>query len=171
MTQDPLTLYKLIILYMLNRVAFPLTKAQIVDFVLEKEYTTFLTLQQAISDLTESHMVTTRTIGNRTQLYITDEGKSTLSFFENRISDAIKEDVSLYLKDHRLQIRNEISVTSSYYRSTGGDYEARLVAKERESNLITLTLSVPNEAMAAAICDNWQEKNQEIYEFVTKSLF
>ena len=171
MTQDPLTLYKLIILYMLNRVAFPLTKAQIVDFVLEKEYTTFLTLQQAISDLTESHMVTARTVGNRTHLYITDEGKSTLSFFENRISDAIKEDVSLYLKDHRLQIRNEISVTSSYYRSTGGDYEARLVAKERESNLITLTLSVPNEAMAAAICDNWQEKNQEIYEFVTKSLF
>ena len=38
MTQDPLTLYKLIVLYMLNRVDFPLTKAQITDFILEKEY-------------------------------------------------------------------------------------------------------------------------------------
>lgn len=36
MTQDPLTLYKLIVLYMLNRVDFPLTKAQITDFILEK---------------------------------------------------------------------------------------------------------------------------------------
>ena len=33
MTQDPLTLYKLIVLYMLNRVDFPLTKAQITDFI------------------------------------------------------------------------------------------------------------------------------------------
>ena len=45
MTHDPLTLYKLIVLYMLDRVTFPLTKAQVGDFILEREYTTFLTLQ------------------------------------------------------------------------------------------------------------------------------
>lgn len=45
MNQEPLTLYKLIVLYMLNRVAFPLTKSQIGDFVLEHDYTNFLTLQ------------------------------------------------------------------------------------------------------------------------------
>ena len=33
---DPLTLYKLIVLYMLDRVDFPLTKSQIGDFILEK---------------------------------------------------------------------------------------------------------------------------------------
>lgn len=46
MLQDPLTLYKLIVLYMLNRVTFPLTAAQVSDFILGKEYTNFLTLQQ-----------------------------------------------------------------------------------------------------------------------------
>ena len=34
MTQDSSTLYKLIVLYMLNRVTFPLTKAQVYDFIL-----------------------------------------------------------------------------------------------------------------------------------------
>ena len=29
MTQEPMTLYKLIVLYMLDRVSFPLTRAQI----------------------------------------------------------------------------------------------------------------------------------------------
>lgn len=38
---DPLTLYKLIVLYMLNRVSFPLTAAQISDFILTREYTNF----------------------------------------------------------------------------------------------------------------------------------
>ena len=46
---EPLTLYKLIILYMLKKVAFPLTNAQISEFVLDQEYTTYFTLQQAIS--------------------------------------------------------------------------------------------------------------------------
>lgn len=45
MTQDPLTLYKLIVLYMLNKVKFKLTYAQISEFILEKEYTNFLTLR------------------------------------------------------------------------------------------------------------------------------
>ena len=57
MLQDPLTLYKLIVLYMLNRVTFPLTTAQISDFILDKEYTNFLTLQQVISELTDAGMV------------------------------------------------------------------------------------------------------------------
>ena len=51
MTQEPLTLYKLIVLYMLDQVDFPLTGAQVSDFILTKEYTSFLTLQQAISEL------------------------------------------------------------------------------------------------------------------------
>ena len=62
MTNDPLTLYKLIVLYMLNRVTFPLTKAQVGDFVLEREYTTFLTLQQAISELIDADMVKAKSI-------------------------------------------------------------------------------------------------------------
>ena len=48
MTTDPLTLYKLIVLYMLDKVKFKLTYSQISGFILEKEYTNFLTLQQVI---------------------------------------------------------------------------------------------------------------------------
>lgn len=75
MTQEPLTLYKLIVLYMLDQVDFPLTGAQVSDFILTKEYTSFLTLQQAISELNEAGLIATRSIGNRTNLLITGEGK------------------------------------------------------------------------------------------------
>ena len=62
MNQEPLTLYKLIVLYMLDRVTFPLTTAQISEFVLDKEYTNFLTLQTAISELMETGLAESRTI-------------------------------------------------------------------------------------------------------------
>ena len=79
MTQEALTLYKLIVLYMLNRVSFPLTKAQVYDFILGKEYTDFLTLQQAISELEDAGLLSAKSMGNRTNLLITAEGKQTLT--------------------------------------------------------------------------------------------
>ena len=51
---ETFTLYKLIILYMLNKVDFPLTTSQISEFVLDKGYTTYFKLQEAISELTQS---------------------------------------------------------------------------------------------------------------------
>jgi len=171
MLQDPLTLYKLIVLYMLNRVTFPLTTAQVSDFILEKEYTNFLTLQQVLNELTDAEMISTRSIRNRTHLGITEEGKETLEFFRNRISDAIKNDIDSYFKENEITLRNEVSVLSDYYKSTSGEYEAHLVAKDRGIRLVDITLSVPSEKMAATICDNWQNKNQEIYMYLTRELF
>lgn len=171
MLQDPLTLYKLILLYMLNRVTFPMTIAQASDFILEKEYTNFLTLQQVVSELTDAGLISTQSIRNRTHLSITEEGKETLNFFSNRISDAIKEDINTYFAENEFTLRNEVSVQGDYYKSTSGEYEAHLVAKERDINLVEITLSVPVEEVAAAICDNWQNKNQEIYKYLIQELF
>ena len=58
-----------------------------------------------------------------------------------------------------------------YYKSTSGEYEAHLVAKDRGISLVDITLSVPDEATAAAICDNWQKKNQGIYQYLIQELF
>ena len=171
MLQDPLTLYKLIVLYMLNRVSFPLTTAQISDFILEKDYTNFLTLQQVINELTETGMISAQTIRNRTHLAITDEGRETLQYFENRISDAIKSEINEYLRKNEFSLRNEVSVLADYYKSTSGEYEARLIAKDRGVNLVDITLSVPIEEMASSICDNWQKKNQAIYKYLIEQLF
>lgn len=171
MLQDPLTLYKLIVLYMLDRVTFPLTTAQISDFILEKEYTSFLTLQQVINELTDAGMISTHSIRNRTHLAITEEGKETLNFFQNRISDAIKNDINNYFRENEFVLRNEVSVLGDYYKSTSGEYEAHLVAKDRGIKLVDITLSVPSEELAASICDNWQNRNQEIYQYLTKELF
>lgn len=169
--QEPLTLYKLIILYMLSRVNFSLTKAQIGDFILEKQYTNFLTLQQAIGELIDADMVVARSIRNRTHLSITKEGQDTLHFFSNEISDGIKADIDAYLKENEIELRNEVSILADYYKSTSGEYEAHLTAKDKEIHLVDITISVPVEETATSICDNWQKKNQEIYQYLINQLF
>lgn len=169
--QEPMTLYKLIVLYMLNRVDFPLTKAQIGDFILNREYTNFMTLQQAIGELIDAGLISARSIRNRTHLILTKEGTQTLGFFSNEISGSIKSDIDNYLIENEMELRNEVSVLADYYKSTTGEYEAHLVAKDKEISLIDMTISVPLEETAISICDNWQKKNQDIYQYLISQLF
>ncbi|MBO6015689.1 MAG: DUF4364 family protein [Lachnospiraceae bacterium] len=164
-------LYKLIVLYMLDSVSSPMTKAAVSDFMLGKEYTHFLSLQQVLAQLEETGMMRSEPKGNRTLLSITEEGLSTLHFFENRISGEIKEDVQTYLKEKKWDIRKDVNITGEYYKTTGGDYMARLIAKEKGNVLMEVSLSVPSEETAASICANWQEKNEEIYQYLTRQLF
>lgn len=171
MTRDAFTLYKLIVLYMLNKAAFPLTRTQISEFVQGKEYTDFFTLQQVFAELTDTGLIQAKPVLNRTQLSITKEGRETLRFFENRISAAIREDIDTYFQEKEIELLNEVSVQGDYYKSTSGEYEAHLLAKDRGITLVDITLSVPTEEIAASICGNWQKKNQMIYQYLTEQLF
>ena len=170
-SQESLTLYKLSVLYMLEKVAFPLTQSQISEFVLDKGYTDYLTLQKVLSELNITNLVNAFTTHNRTQLTITAEGKETLGFFENRIGEAIKREIDEYLKENSFELRNEVSVVSNYYKTVNGDYEAALWAKDRDTTLVEIKMSVPTPHLAASICDNWLKKNQEVYQILTKMLF
>lgn len=171
MLQEPLTLSKLIILYMLNQIDFPISITQISDFILDREYTNFWTLHQAIGELTDTGMLSRHSINSKPHLTITEEGIRTLYYFDNRIDKSIKQDIISYLREHKMSLRNKVAVQSNYYKSTSGEYEAHLVAKEKDITLVDITLSVPTEDTAAAICDNWHDKNETIYQYLTQELF
>ena len=141
------------------------------DFILTREYTNFLTLQQVIRELTDTGLVDARTVRNRTQLLLTKDGKQTLDFFSQQISASIRQEIDEYLKENEMELRNEVSILADYYKSTSGEYEAHLKAKEGNVTLVDLIISVPVEETAAAICDNWQKKNQEIYQYLIEQLF
>ena len=170
MTGDVTTLYKLMVLYMLSKVNFPLTNSQISDFMLEKGYTTYFTLQESINELTQDNFIQLVSYHNTTQYKLTKEGAETISFFENRISTAIKEEISQYLKENKYDLKSQVDTTSDYYRSTSMDYIVHCQVREGDSTLIELNLSVPLEEQADAMCSKWKEASQEMYEFIMKKL-
>ena len=103
------TLYKLIILTMLERVDFPLTNAQISDFILTKEYTNYFTLQQVLSELVETELLEENTVRNSTYYHVTEKGKETLNFFGHMVSEAIHEDMDTYFRANAIALREEIN--------------------------------------------------------------
>lgn len=170
MLSDPITLYKLMILYMLEHVNFPLTNSQLTDFFLEHEYTTYFTLQQAINELLEASLVHMESLHNTSRYEITKEGEDTLSFFGNNISSAIIEDIDTYLKENKFRLRSEVGVISDFYKSTSQDYVVHCEVREGKTVLINLDLSVPDKEQAEIMCGHWKERSQEIYSHVMKTL-
>ncbi len=171
MQQETFTLYKLIILYMLDQITVPLSKGTINAFILDKGYTNYMTLQQAIGELADNQLIRQKNDANRALLSITPEGQDTLKYFENRISDAIKEDVKTFLLENKTQLKNDYSISSNYYKSVSGEYEAQLMAKEKDVLLMDLRISVPTSELAEDICLNWKKRNEEIYQMLTQMLF
>ena len=170
MLSDPITLYKLMILYMLDHVNFPLTNSQLTDFFLDHEYTTYFTLQQALNELKEAGLIRMESTHNSSRYEITKESDDTLSFFGNNISPAIIDDIDSYLKENKFRLRNEVGVISDFYKSTNQDYIVHCEVREGKSVLIGFDLSVPDKDQAETMASHWKERSQDIYAYAMKTL-
>lgn len=170
MLSEPMTLYKLMNLYMLKQVNFPLTNAQLSGFFLDREYTTYFTLQQALNELLEAGLIKMQTLHNSTRYEITREGEETLEFFGKKISPAIVEDMDEYLKENRFRMRNEVGLVSDFYKSTNRLYRSCEV-REGKNVLVGIDVSVPDKEQAELMCSHWRDRSQEIYAYIMKSLW
>ena len=105
MALEPETLYKLIIMHMLNKVDFPLTNTQIAQFFLENEYTTYFSVQRSINELIENGFVFLNVNRNTSYYHLTSEGRESLKFFENKIPNQIVDDVDMFLIENKYELR------------------------------------------------------------------
>lgn len=170
MLAEPMTLYKLMNLYMLHQVNFPLTNAQLSNFFLDREYTTYFSLQKALNELLDAGLVKKETMRNSSRYEITKEGEETLEFFGKNISPAIVSDMDEYLKQNRFRMRNEVGLISDFYKSTNQDYIVHCEVREGKAVLVNLDISVPDKEQAEIMCNHWKDRSQEIYAYVMKSL-
>ncbi len=164
------TLYKLMILYMLSKVNFPLTNSQMSTFMLEKQYTDYFTFQETINSLVADSFIKRSNYQNNTQYQLTKDGVDTIAFFYTKISSSIREEIDEYLITNKYNLKNESGTTSDYYRTTDGTYMTDCKVKEGNINIIELSLNVPLEEQAETICAKWRENSQEIYEFIINKL-
>ena len=84
---------------------FPLTKAQIFDFLLMHDYTDYITLQQVMGELMDAEMVIAKSMRNRTHISLTDEGHNTLDMFRKRLSNETVKQVDEFLSDNEMELR------------------------------------------------------------------
>lgn len=167
---ETFTLYKLIVLYMLEKVDFPLTTSQISEFILDKGYTTYFKLQGTLAEMVDSGLLKAETTHNRTLYHLTENGEETIQFFKNKISPAIQKDIDEFLAEKRYDLKEEVAIKSDYYLNTNHEFEVRCQIVENGFSLIDLKLTVPTEIEAETIANNWNEQSQGIYASLLSKL-
>jgi len=167
---DPLTLTKLIILYMLHKAGNPMLKTQIFGFIMDRDYTNYFTLMQACSELCDASLIETRIIMNGPHLAILEDGENTLRSFSDRLSTGIKEDVTNFLRENSLEIKSSRNVNTNYYKASRNEYVAELSLKEENSELLMLKISMPTEESVRAMCENFEDRGDELYNLIVDKL-
>lgn len=156
---------------MLDRVDFPLTNSQISQFVLDKGYTNYFNLQEAINQLLEGGFMASTMIRNTSHYQPTEEGREALALFENMLPYAIKQDILKYFDQEKINLRNEVEILADYYPAEKGEFTVACTIKERSDTLLDIKMNVPSREQAISICDCWQDKSAEVYNFLIKHLW
>ena len=170
MASNAMTLYKLMILYMLNSSNYPLTNARISEFMLQKGYATYFNLQTALSELSETGLIVSENTMNSSFFKSTEEGKRTLELLSNDINHSIKTEIKSFLSDNFKTIKSDLSAPANYKASGSGDYIVNLNINEYRTNLLSLSMSVPAENIAEKICSEWSKKCDDVYALLFNSL-
>ena len=129
MQSEMLMFYKLTILYVLDRVEFPMTNSQLTNFFLEYNYTDYFTVQETLSDLLKDQYISEKTMHNRTLYHITSLGGEVLTFFLKEISPEVREDIEGYLSTQKYQLKEELSTPADYFEAKKDEYITRFFCK------------------------------------------
>ena len=170
MIDSTITLYKLMILYLLEKAGFSMSNAMLADYMVGRSYTDFFRLQEVLTDMVGSKLLEESREPHTTWYEITDEGRQTLSYFDNDISPEIRSDITSYLKENGYRLRSESSVSARYRWTSDGGYEVLLSASEGNEELIRMTVHADTEETAILMCDNWKMKSADLYAALMFSL-
>ena len=168
---DNLFLYKIIILYMLDRSdIYTLTGSQINDFIISRGYTNSFNVMESISELLDKEFISSTSIRNTTHYKITNTGEEALYYFENRLPNTIKQDILEFFKTEKIRLRNESQIYSDYYLNESGEYTVVFNIMERNYNVLKIELNVPVKNMAVEMCKNWSSRSTDIYSYIINKL-
>jgi len=172
MENQNLMLYKLIILYMLDRIdEYTLTNSQITSFILDRGYTNLFNIHESLSELIDKNFISVTTIRNTQHYQITNQGEEALLYFENRISNNIKQEIRDYFKKEKINLKNESEIFADFIFNEHNEYTVKCAIRERRETLLDIRINVPTKDMARSICDNWRAKSTDVYQFLVNELW
>ena len=163
--------YKLIILYILDRLSMPISNAELSRIVLEKQYAPFFAMQHVLGDLVEDKYIeVVKEEKNSHEYQITPEGVETISLFYKDIPTEKRDEIDGFLQQELFHLRDRRSSTADFYESRKDEYIVELRVTERGTDLINLNLLVTTPEQADTICNRWKEASTEVYQYLITRL-
>lgn len=169
-------LFKILTLALLNRSELPLRGNEIAEFFGENRYTDYFTSQQIIGSLLEGGLITDDNAGRGYTL--TDEGKTNVNLFQDRVSETHKADIDAFLSEKKIAIQTDRDIVATYDRAEGGGYLSHLIVREsvrdnpreKKKIILELKINVATKEQAENLCLNFRAHYDDVYANLIENL-
>ena len=155
---------KLTIMHLLQKMGIALSNSEICQFLLEKDYMDYFSIQQYLSELETAGWLEKTQDQNNTRYMLTDDGEEVMNYFTNRISEEVKNEINTYVRENSKRIRTEYAITANYYPELNGDFLVKCgLCDDSGATLMEISVSVVSKDQAQSICHNWRKNVKQYY--------
>jgi DNA-binding PadR family transcriptional regulator len=160
---------KLLILYLINRMEISMSRAQITDFVMAKDFMNYFTLEQTLSVMLEQGLLEASEENaqdaSTTRYAVTNKGLESLDYFVNHIPRPMRGLINQYVIDNRGKVKRDYEVTATYFPNVeSNDFQVKCGVYEDRRVILELSISVDTREQAKLIQGNWRNNASGLYQ-------
>ena len=161
---------KVLILYLLNKVAEPITNDNLLRLVLAIVDMNYFYFQQFLLDLLEKNYIIFFEKEGKQVYQITDTGKTTLDLTTSILPGIIKLKVDTSFEENLKETKEEDSITAEFTPRSENDYMVTCKINEKNSCIFEVSVWASSRDEAKKIVDNWMQNAYRIYPEILNSL-
>lgn len=161
---------KALILYILDKVAKPISNTALLKLVTSINDMNYFYFQQFLLDLIENKYIINYPQDSETIYELTSQGKEALTLVKDLIPGFQKFKVDNNFKDNLHQIENELSVTADFFPHSETDYTVVCKLVENNHTLFEVQTFANSVEQAKIISDNWTNNADQIYPEILEIL-
>ncbi len=160
---------KLIILFVFEKMAIPLSESTVLDVCSsDNNWLTYMECKQFLSELVETNLL--YRVPKSECLNITQDGVSCLSLFFTRIPSSIRDEISDYSRENRMRFKKRQSYFCDYTKNNDGSYTVIMKINNDISTLMELKMVVANRQLAKYLYKSWVDKASQTYAMLYDTL-
>lgn len=160
---------KLIILFVFDRMAIPLSEATLLDICSsENDWLSYMDCKQFLSELIDTNLL--YRVPKSDCISITQDGVGCLALFFTRIPSSVRDDINAYARENRMRFKKKQSYFCDYSKNADGTYTVIMKINNDISTLMEIKLVVGNRQHAKYIYKNWVDKAAGVYSLIYDTL-
>lgn len=157
---------KVLILYVMNRVLYPVDAQKIYELCLQDECLSYFDVVQALPQMVSSGHLEQ----NGAQYVITDKGRETAAITEDSIAYPVLQRAGKAIDRFNREVRRDNFIRTELLPQQSGETLVAMHLDDELGTLMTLELTAPTASQARKLCAAFHEKADGIYRFLLDEL-
>lgn len=158
---------KVLILFVMARVGYPVTTQQIYELCYQDDCLSYFDVCTAIPQMVASGHL--KELPDD-QYEITEKGRADGALTEDSVAYTVRCKAENAVARFNRQVRRSSFVRTQVIPRDGGDFDVVMALDDEQGNLMTLTLSAPNQRQAVRLGKFFEKKAELIYNMTMAEL-